>query len=141
MVYRSTNNDSMANMVQILSGNFSKAEGSKGNFSGYDSEGVRIFIHKAQMEGLGITKDADVKPFYALVAERDIQTRDIDGNLTDVLTKRLQATAVFKTEGELYNAKNSSARLQLGAMLDLQKTASAQGLSESQVNALLSTAV
>jgi hypothetical protein len=131
----------MANMIQILSGNFSKSEGSKGNFSGYDSEGVRIFIHKAQMEGFGMKTDADFKPFYALVTEREIQTRDVDGQLTDTLVKRLQATALFKTEAELYNAKNSSKRLELGAMLDLQKTATASGLTETQMHALLSASI
>jgi hypothetical protein len=131
----------MANMIQILSGNFSKSEGSKGNFSGYDSEGVRIFIYKAQMESFGMKTDADFKPFYALVTEREIQTRDIDGVLTDTLVKRLQATALFKTEAELYNAKNSSKRLELGAMLDLQKTATASGLTESQMQALLSASI
>jgi hypothetical protein len=84
---------------------------------------------------------ADFKPFYALVTEREIQTRDIDGVLTDTLTKRLQATAIFKTEAELYNAKNSSKRLELGAMLDLQKTATASGLTETQMHALLSASI
>jgi hypothetical protein len=58
-----------------------------------------------------------------------------------VLTDRLQATAVFKTEAELYNAKNSSARLQMGAMVDLQKTATSAGLSDAQVQALLEVAI
>ena len=128
-------------MVQILSGNFSKSEGSKGNFSGYDAEGNRIFINKAQMAGIKIEKDADVKPFYALVAEREIQTRDADGELSNVTTLRLQATSVFLTEAELFNAKNSAARLNLGAALDLQKTASSAGLNEAQVNALLASAI
>jgi hypothetical protein len=131
----------MANMTQILSGNFSKGENAKGNFSGYDSEGDRIFIFKAQMEGLGIKTDADFKPFFALVKAKPIQVRDAEGELTDVIEQRLQATAVFKTEAELYNAKNSSKRLELGAMLDLQKTASASGLSESQMDALLSASI
>lgn len=131
----------MANMIEILSGNFSKGENSKGNFSGYDSEGVRIFIHKAQMESLGMTKDADFKPFFALVAKREIQTRDADGALTDVMVERLQATAIFKSEAELYRAKNSSKRLELGAMLDLQQTATSAGLTDAQLNALLSVAI
>lgn len=131
----------MANMIEILSGNFSKGEKSKGNFSGYDSEGNRIFIFKAQMESLSMTKDADFKPFYALVANRPIQTRDAEGELTDVLVDRLQATAVFKTEAELFNAKNSSERLRIGAMVDLQKTASSAGLTDSQVKALLEVAI
>ena len=128
-------------MVQIFSGNFSKGENAKGNFTGYDSEGTRIFIFKAQMETLGIKEDKDFKSFYALVAERDIQTRDADGELTDTVTKRLQATAVFKTEAELFQAKNSSKRLELGAMLDLQQTASTAGLSEKHVEMLLSASI
>ena len=68
----------------ITSGKFANGEGQRGNFTGYNAKGNRIFIHKAQMENLGWTKDSDVKPFYALIEERDIQTRDVNGELTDV---------------------------------------------------------
>lgn len=126
-------------MVQILSGNFSKTD--KANFSGYDAEGTRIFISKAQMTGVGIEKDADVKPFYALIAEREIATRDDKGEITDTMVKRLQATSVFLTEAELFNAKNSAARLAMGAAVDLQKSATAAGLSQTQLDAVLNASI
>jgi hypothetical protein len=131
----------MANMIQILGGNFSKGDKAKGNFTGKDSEGQKVFIFKAQMESLGIKTDADFTPFYALVIENEIQTRDADGNISEVTAKRTEATSVFKTEEELFNAKNSSARLKIGATLNLQKTASAAGLNEVDMQTLLSAVI
>jgi hypothetical protein len=140
MVYRSTNSDSMKS-TKILSGKFANAEGQKGNFTGYNASGQRIFIHKAQMDALGFTKDADVKPFFALVDERDIQTRDANGELTDVLVKRLQALSVFKTQEDLVDAVNSDAKIEIAAALDLKATATSAGLTDQQVNSLLSAAI
>lgn len=133
--------NNMANMIQILGGNFSKGDNAKGNFTGKDSEGQKVFIFKAQMESLGIKTDADFKPFYALVIENEIQTRDADGNISEVTAKRTEATSVFKTEEELFKAKNSSARLKIGATLDLQKTASSAGLNEVDMQTLLSAVI
>ena len=127
--------------TKILSGKFANGEGQKGNFTGYNAAGQRIFIHKAQMEALGWSKDADVKPFYALVDEKDIQTRDANGELTDVLVKRLQALSVFKTQEELVDAVNSDAKIEIAAALDLKATATSAGLTDSQVNSLLSVAI
>jgi hypothetical protein len=60
--------------TKILSGKFANAEGQKGNFTGYNSAGERIFIHKSQMESIKMKTDADFKPFFALTDEKDIQT-------------------------------------------------------------------
>lgn len=127
--------------TKIVSGKFANGEGQKGNFTGYNAGGQRIFIHKAQMEALGWSKDADVKPFYALVDEKDIQTRDANGELTDVLVKRLQALSVFKTQEELIDAVNSDAKIEIAVALDLKATATSAGLTDSQVNNLLAVAI
>lgn len=140
MVCRSTKLDSMKT-TKILSGKFANGEGQKGNFTGYNASGQRVFIHKAQMEALGWKTDADVKPFYALVDEKDIQTRDANGELTDVLVKRLQALSVFKTEAELVDAVNSDAKIEIAVALDLKATATSAGLTDAQVNNLLAVAI
>jgi hypothetical protein len=125
----------------ITSGKFANGEGQKGNFTGYNASGQRVFIHKAQMETLGFKADADVKPFYALVDDKDIQTRDANGELTDVLVKRLQATSVFKTIDELLKAENSDFELSIASANYKKSISSSAGLSESQVNALLASAI
>jgi hypothetical protein len=127
--------------TKILSGKFANAEGQKGNFTGYNAKGQRIFIHKAQMDALGWTKDADVKPFFALIDEKDIQTRDANGELTDVLVKRLQALSVFKTQEELIDAVNADAKIELAAAIDLKASATSAGLTDAQLSSLLSVAI
>lgn len=128
--------------TQILSGKFTTGEGQKGNYTAYNSKGERIFIHKNQMESLGWKADADVAlPFFALIDERDIQTRDENGQLTDVLVKRLQALSIFKTDSALIAACNADAKLEIAAADDLKTMASSAGLTESQVNSLLAVAI
>lgn len=128
--------------TKILAGNFATGEGNKGNFSGYNPKGERIFIHKRAMASLGYTKDEDVKfPFFAIVGEREIQTVDADGNLTDEKVMRKQAFSVFKTAEEMTSAYNSEEEFDLQAKVALAKTAKASGLTEEAVKALLKEAV
>jgi hypothetical protein len=127
--------------TQILSGKFSSGEGRKGNFSGYNAAGERIFFHKSQMEALGFNTDKDITfPFYALVDNKPMKTRDEDGKITDVLTDRLQALSVFKTAAELTAAVNADFALNLDAAKARKEMATAAGLNESSVNALLELA-
>lgn len=122
----------------ILSGNFSTGDGALGNFSGYNSSGKRIFIFKQQMEGAGFKEDKDVKyPFFALMAEREIETRDDSGELTGVMVKRTQATAVFTTMDKLIEAKNSDAIIEIKSAAALATEATTAGLDKEQVKALL----
>lgn len=123
--------------TKIVAGNFSSGEGKKGNFSGYNASGQRIFINKKQMEGLGITKDADVKPFFAVIAEREIDTLDESGTATGVMVKRLQALSVFKTEAELIDAVNADNLLEVKAKSALKEAATAANLGQKEVEALL----
>jgi hypothetical protein len=127
--------------TQILSGKFSTGTDSKGNFSGYNAGGERIFIHKSQMESVGFVTADDVKfPFYALIANKPIQTRDANGDITDVVVDRLQALSLFKTSAELTAAVNADFALSLDAAKARKEMATAAGLNEESVNTLLQMA-
>ncbi len=126
----------------ILSGKFTSGDNAKGNFTGYNAAGERIFIHKSQMEAAGMKDDKVIAfPFFALVGEKDIQTRDENGELTNVLVKRLQALSVFKSAEELISASNSDAILDIDSKVALAKAATSAGLTESAVNALVNASI
>jgi|SRR6478609_1804731 len=131
----------MNKSTQILSGNFSAGEGKKGNFTGYNAKGEKIFVHKAQMETLGFKTDKDVKPFFAVIGEREIATRDEDGNITTTMVKRLQALSVFADSKSLIAAVNSDAVLELQAKAALKTEATAAGLTEKSLEALLNASI
>ena len=131
----------MKQMTEIVSGKFTTGENAKGNFTAYDANGERFFIHKSQMESAGLKSDKDIKfPLFAITDEKEIQTRDANGELTDVLVKRAQALSIFKSEDEMINAFNSSARLAIKAKTNLQAVATASGLNQSTINSLLEIA-
>lgn len=126
----------------ILSGNFSTGDGAVGNFSGYNSSGKRIFIFKAQMEGLGMETTAKLKfPFFALMDTREIETRDDSGELSGVMVERVQATALFKTMDELITAKNSDAIIEIKSASALATEATSSGLNAEQINAILEVSI
>lgn len=130
--------------VVIVSGNFTSGEGKFGNFTARTVDGDTLFIHKKLMESAGwnaenAPKDADF-PFYALVGEKEINTRDEDGNLTDTKTTRLQALSVYKNEEALANAVNAGFRLQLAVQKNREEIVSASGLTQQSVNRLLELA-
>ena len=128
-------------MTEILSGSFTSGEGKKGNFTAYNENGERIFIHKRTMESLGFNTNADIKfPFYAIIDEKEIQTLDKNGELSDTLVKRLQALSIFKTEDEMLDASTSSERFAIKAKARVQSVAKASGLTESAIDSLLSVA-
>jgi hypothetical protein len=127
--------------TRILSGNFA-GEGSKGNFSGYNAKGDRIFIHKRQMEALGFTSNENlVFPFFAIVGQKEINLVDADGNITEDKTLRTQALSVFKTKEDMISAYNSDMEFEIEAKVSLGKTAKASGLSDEAVKALLEVAI
>lgn len=131
----------MNKSTQVISGNFS-GEGKKGNFTAYNVKGDKIFIHKSMMERLGFKADKDVKfPFFAVIGEREINPFDENGQPTNVLTKRLQALSVFKTDKELIDAVNSDAVLEIKAKAALKTEATAAGLTEASLNALMNASV
>ena len=128
-------------MSEIHSGNFAKGEKNQGNFTGYTADGEKFFINKALLSSLKWTKDADVEfPFYAITDETPIQTRDADGELTEVTVQRAKALSIFKSEDQMINAFNSSARMQIKAKVNLAQHATASGLSTATISALLENA-
>lgn len=131
----------MARQTKITSGKFATGEGSKGNFTGYNAKGERVFIHKAQMESIGMSKNEDFKPFYALIDEKDIQTRDENGELTDIMVKRLQALSVFKSAEDLISAVNADSLLEIQAKQALVASAKSSGLDQKAVDLLLANAI
>lgn len=122
----------------ILSGNFSSGAGKKGNFTGYNSSGQQIFIHKTLMEKIGITTDVQfTQPIFALIDVRVITPQDENGNeLAPV--ERLQAMSVYKTADDLISAKNSDLKLAIMERQDVEATVSSAQLTEASVNAILS---
>jgi hypothetical protein len=132
----------MKQMTEILSGSFTSGEGKLGNFTAYNANGEKIFIHKRTMESLKWLTNADVKfPFYAITDDKEINTRDKDGQLTEVKATRLQALSVFETEDAMTDAFTSSERLAIKAKAKVQSVAKASGLNDAAIDALLSVAV
>ena len=122
--------------TQINSGNFS----TNGNFSGYNSKGERIFIHKNQMAGLGFTKAEDLKfPLFAIIDTKSIMARDADGNPT-IATDRLQALSVFTSMDSLISAANADTLMEIESSKQIAQAATAAGLTQDAVNQLLALA-
>ena len=127
--------------TQILSGKFASGDKQQGNFTGYNAGGERIFIHKSQMGSVGFNTSEDVKfPFYALIDSKPIQTRDANGEITEVVVDRLQALSVFTTADALTSAVNADYALTLSSAKARKEMATAAGLNETSVNALLALA-
>ena len=121
----------------IISGNFAKSQGNKGNFTARNSAKQQIFIHKASMEALGFKKDTDLTfPLFALIEERIITPWNENGQPMPP-TMRLEALCVFKTMEELIAVKNADAKLAIMERQDLEATLASDNLSEASVNAIL----
>lgn len=118
----------------FTTGNFSTA----GNFSGYTATGERFFVHKRQMDALGLDASNLTLPLYAIVDYKEINPRDEDGNiLSDTVVQRAQALSVFKTMQELVAATNADFKLEAEIQRDRAIYAKDLGLSQSTVDALL----
>jgi hypothetical protein len=127
--------------TKILSGKFANGVGQQGNFTGYNTKGERIFIHKTQIESIGIKTDADFKPFFALVDNKPIATRDVNGDLTDVMVDRMQALSIFKTMEDLLSAENSDYEMSVASANYRKSIATTAGLSEADVKSLLTLSI
>lgn len=130
-----------ATLVMLVRGQFSD----KGNFSGYNSKGVRIHVPAIMMSELGYAKDAkdaDDKPvkieypLYACVVERTFNVLNDEGEETDETFTRAQAGSIFKTRQEAIDAMNSDDLLALEAKADLYKGAKNFGLTEDTLKKL-----
>ena len=124
---------------------------SQGNFTGYTALGKRVHIYKRQMESLGVKFDEsnkpveDVKlPFYCLCEEKSYTNKlGADGNpiaSADGSTgfTRLTALSVFASVDSLGSAVAEEYTLEGQVQNIVREKASNAGLSETQVDALLS---
>lgn len=129
----------MKNFV-INSGSFS----ANGNFSGYTAIGQRLFIHKTQMNGLGLVAGALPSfPFYAIgdtkmIGQLDAQgvaAVNTDGSLVQV--PRLQALSIFATREGLTAAHVDTATLDIEIKQAVVSAATSAGLTVEAINAVL----
>lgn len=142
-------------MAQILSGNFAtgkvnpkdaNSKDKQGNFSGYNEDGQRIFISKQLMSSLGFNSDADLKkdgkfaPFFAIFDEKTIPAADANGEMT-LSAVRTSATSLFSTEDAMINAFYASERRKIVGQGSLKTLASTVGLTDANVNAILTASI
>lgn len=126
----------------INSGNFSE----NGNFSGYNTRGERIHIYGRQMKALGITTDAEFKPFFVLASKKTYGARlDANGNPIpyrdgSLSMTRTTATAVFATEQDYINAFVVDATLDAKVKNAVAKEYASVGLTAEAVSELESLA-
>ena len=127
----------------ITSGSFS----GRGNFTGYTALGERLFIHKSQMAGLNLEEGKlPTFPFYAIGDTKMIGQLDANGATalnadgTPVQVARLQALSIFGDKSSLTAAHVDTATLDIEIAAAIKSSATAAGLSEAQVLALLQLA-
>lgn len=129
--------------VLIVSGNFTQ----KGNFSGYDENGERYFIHSRLIASTGWKADKDVQfPFWTTgVKERTVNMMQVnaDGTLsaTDETITRTQAGAIFKTTEDLVKVAVMKASADIEIASAVHKFAVESGLSKETADKLELTSV
>lgn len=135
----------MNNFV-ITSGEFS----SNGNFSGYSKKALafgdqsgRVFIHKRQMDAKGWKKGEEIQfPFIVAASEREYNKMDAQGKATAETFKRLTSFAIYKNQEELNAAEileqTVDSNVKIAVAQAIQSTATAAGLSQDAMSALLS---
>ena len=114
-----------------------------GNFSGYTALGVRVHLHKRQMESLEWTKNEDVKfPFFCIAETKLIGSLNADGTPVvdkegvEVKSERLTALSAFKSKAEITQAHADSRLLDVEIAQAIQTQATSAGLSESAIATL-----
>ena len=114
-----------------------------GNFSGYTALGVRVHLHKRQMNALGRESTTDVQfPFFCIAETKQIGSLDasgnavVDNNGVEIKSDRLTALSAFKTKGEITQAHADSALLDIEIAQTIKTQATSAGLSENAINTL-----
>tara|TARA_R110000868_G_scaffold367400_1_gene630371 strand:+ start:325 stop:726 length:402 start_codon:yes stop_codon:yes gene_type:complete len=114
-----------------------------GNFSGYTALGIRVHLHKRQMEALEWKANEDIKfPFFCIADTKLIGALNADGstvvdaNGLEIKSERLTALSAFKTKAEITQAHADSKLLDVEIAQAIQTQAKASGLSESALSAL-----
>lgn len=124
----------------IASGKFT----GNGNFTGYNSVGERVHVHKAQMSALKWTKDEEVKfPFYAIGTVKQIGQLDenqkpkTNADGSPVLVDRLTATSIYATKQALIDAQVDNLTLDLEIAKGVKDAGNKAGLTEKELSALV----
>lgn len=131
-------------IVALVSGKFSD----KGNYTAKTITGERFFVSAAAMEKLGFDKESESIPTlwaavttstYNVMVENSEgkQVPKVDAEGKPETFQRDEATAVFATKAELIAARNAGTLLELEADAELRKEATALGLKEETVDAIL----
>jgi hypothetical protein len=130
-------------MTDITSGVWSN----KGNFTGKDITGERIFISKDLMASLGYSAGDIASGFSCAYTTNLIGQLDDAGNPRvdaqtgePVKVARIEATALFKTTDDMHQAFASRESHAFKVKALVQSSAKSAGLTESAINSLLSVA-
>jgi len=114
-----------------------------GNFSGYTALGVRVHLHKRQMESLAWTKNEDITfPFYCIAETKKIGSLDasgkavVDASGVEITSDRLTALSAFKTKQEITQAHADSSLLDVEIQQAIETQAKASGLSDTAIATL-----
>ena len=114
----------------------------KGNLTGYTALGVRVHVHKRQLDALGINKAEDIKyPLFVIASEKEYEEQDKDGVATGVKFKRLTALSAFTTKEQLVAAHTDAAMIDVEIAQSISVKATATGLSKEVVENLLAFTV
>jgi hypothetical protein len=130
-------------MTNITSGKWSE----KGNFTGKDITGEKIFISKDLMASLGFQPGDNAKDFSCAYMHNLIGQLDEKGNeKVDTITGepvkslRIEATAIFTSEDAMHDAFASRDSHAFRVRAKVEASAKSAGLTESAINSLLSVA-
>jgi hypothetical protein len=114
-----------------------------GNFSGYTALGVRVHLHKRQMESLAWTKNEEITfPFFCIAETKKIGSLNADGstvvdaNGVEITSDRLTALSAFKTKAEITQAHADASLLDVEIAQAIQTQAKASGLTDSAIATL-----
>jgi hypothetical protein len=139
-------------ILALVSGTWSKA----GNYTAKTITGEKFFVSKAQMESLGYDSETkNVPTLWVAVAtnsynviEKDAEGKNVldangvpkvklDENGNAISFTRDETTAIFKSKEELITASNANDLLQLERKMALRKDATALGVKEDVIDAVL----
>ena len=129
--------------TNILRGTWS----AKGNFTGKNISGERIFISKSLMSDLGYKPGDDAKGFAVAYKTEMIGQLDannealVDSEGVAIKVPRVEATAVFRTIDELTDAFASEGQIDIDIKRKVMSSAKSAGLTEKAVESLLSVAI
>lgn len=129
--------------TNILRGTWS----AKGNFTGKNISGERIFISESLMAEIDYKPGDDAKGFAVAYHTGTIPAVDdnkqpiLDEQGVPVMRARVEATAVFRTLDELTDAFAQEGQIDIDIKRKVMASAKSAGLTERAVESLLSVAI